>query len=141
MMNLKVLIPTEIFVDATVIKVVAEGENGSFCLLPRHVDFLSALVPGILAYTLESNQEIFLAINEGILVKQGDNIFVSTLQAVQDENLETLQETVEKKFKTLDEREKLIRSALAQFEATIIRHFHDISIAICLFFSLFYSHC
>ncbi|MGK7884849.1 MAG: F0F1 ATP synthase subunit epsilon [Crocosphaera sp.] len=125
-MHLKVLVPTEVFVDANVIKIVAEAENGSFCLLPHHIDFLAALVPGILSYTLENKEEVFLAINEGILVKQGNDIFVSTLQAVQDKDLETLQTTVSKKFRILDEREKLIRSALAKFEATIIRRFRDI---------------
>ncbi|MEA5534982.1 F0F1 ATP synthase subunit epsilon [Crocosphaera sp. XPORK-15E] len=127
-MNLKVLIPTEVFIDTTVTKIVAEAENGSFCLLPHHIDFVAALVPGILCYTLESNQEIFLAINEGILVKCGDDVFVSTLQAVADKDLETLKQTVETKFRVLDERERLMRSALAQFEATIIRRFQEIAI-------------
>ncbi len=127
-MHLKVLVPTEIFVDTKIIKIVAEGENGSFCLLPHHIDFLSALVPGILSYTLENQEEIFLAINEGILVKRGNDVFVSTLQAVADKDLETLQTTVTKKFRTLDEKEKLIRSALAKFEATIIRRFKDIGV-------------
>ncbi|MDJ0728853.1 MAG: F0F1 ATP synthase subunit epsilon [Crocosphaera sp.] len=128
-MYLKVLVPTEVFVDTNIIKIVAEAENGSFCLLPHHIDFLAVLVPGILSYTLEDNQEIFIAINEGILVKRGDYVFVSTLQAVQDKNLQTLQTTVTKKFRILDEREKLIRSALAKFEATIIRRFRDIGVS------------
>ncbi len=45
-MKLKVLLPTEIFINEEVEKVVAEADNGYFCLLPRHVDFVSALVPG-----------------------------------------------------------------------------------------------
>lgn len=127
-MHLKVLVPTEVFVDTQVTKIVAEAENGSFCLLPHHIDFLAALVPGIFSYTVEDKEEVFLAINEGILVKRGNDVFVSTLQAVQDKDLETLQTTVTKKFRVLDEREKLIRSALAKFEATIIRRFRDISL-------------
>ncbi len=127
-MHLKVLVPTEVFVDTKTTKIVAEAENGSFCLLPHHIDFVAALVPGILSYTLENKEEVFLAINEGILVKRGNDVFVSTLQAVQDKDLETLQTTVTKKFRILDEREKLIRSALAKFEATIIRRFRDIGI-------------
>ena len=49
-MQLKVLLPTQVLVDEPVSKVVAEGEDGSFCLLPRHVDFTSALVPGLLVF-------------------------------------------------------------------------------------------
>jgi F-type H+-transporting ATPase subunit epsilon len=50
-MNLKVLLPTEILIEREVTKIVAEAENGFFCILPRHVDFAAALVPGILAFT------------------------------------------------------------------------------------------
>jgi F-type H+-transporting ATPase subunit epsilon len=46
-MQLKILIPTKILVDCQVTKVIAEAENGHFCLLPHHVDFVAALVPGI----------------------------------------------------------------------------------------------
>ncbi|MGB5769685.1 MAG: F0F1 ATP synthase subunit epsilon [Crocosphaera sp.] len=127
-MRLKVLLPSEVFVDINVTKIVAEAENGSFCLLPHHIDFLAALVPGILSYTLESNEEIFMAINEGILVKCGDEIFVATLQAIQDNNLENLKQTVDTKFRRLDERDKLIRSALVKFEAIMMRRFQDIAI-------------
>jgi F-type H+-transporting ATPase subunit epsilon len=126
-MNLKVLIPTKILIDQDVTKVIAEAENGAFCLLPRHIDFLTALVPGILSFTIESGQEIFLAIDEGILVKQGEQVFVSTLQAIRDDHLETLQETVDQKFQVLNEQEKLTRSALAKFEIIIMRHFQQLS--------------
>ena len=49
-MKLTVLLPTEILVDEEVAKVVAEAQNGSFCLLPRHIDFVAALVPGLLSF-------------------------------------------------------------------------------------------
>lgn len=127
-MKLKVLLPTEVIVEQKVTKIVAEGQNGSFCLLPRHIDFVSALVPGILSFTLESEEEIFLAIDEGILVKCGSEVFVSTLNAVQDKNLNHLKQTVEEKFRTLDEGEKLTRSALAKFEASMVRRFRELTI-------------
>ena len=50
-MRLKVLLPTKILIDEEVTKVVAEAEDGSFCILPRHIDFVSALVPGIFSFT------------------------------------------------------------------------------------------
>ncbi len=128
-MNLKVLIPTKIFIDQVVTKVIAEAENGSFCLLPHHIDFLTALVPGILTFITESGQEMFLAIDEGILVKQGDMVFVSTLHAIQDDNLATLKQTVEKEFQVLNEQERLTRSALAKFEISIMRHFQNLNIS------------
>jgi len=50
-MNLKVLLPSQILVNLEAIKIVAEAENGSFCLLPHHIDFVASLTPGIFAYT------------------------------------------------------------------------------------------
>ncbi len=49
-MKLKILLPTEIMLDEEVTKVTAEAGNGSFCLLPRHIDFVAALVPGLLSF-------------------------------------------------------------------------------------------
>ncbi|HBE49542.1 MAG TPA: F0F1 ATP synthase subunit epsilon, partial [Cyanobacteria bacterium UBA11369] len=49
-MKLKVLLPTKILLEEEVSKITAEAANGSFCLLPRHIDFVTALVPGILIF-------------------------------------------------------------------------------------------
>ncbi|NEQ08172.1 MAG: F0F1 ATP synthase subunit epsilon [Moorea sp. SIO4E2] len=125
-MILKVLLPTEVLVERPVTKVIAEAENGSFCILPRHIDFVAALVPGILSFELESGKEAFIAVDEGILVKCGAEVLVSTLNAVCSDNLDQLKQTVEQQFRVLDEREKLTRSALAKFEASIMRRFKEL---------------
>jgi len=123
-MRLTVLLPTEILVDEEVAKVVAEAQNGSFCLLPRHIDFVAALVPGLLSFvkTMDRAEE-FLAVDEGLLVKCGPQVLVSTRQAVRGEELGRLRETVEKTFKVLSDQEKRARSALANLEANFIRRF------------------
>ncbi len=78
-MRLKVLLPTEVLVDQLVTKVIAEAENGSFCLLPRHIDFVAALAPGILSFEVESGQEGFVAVDQGILVLTFHGIFGSRI--------------------------------------------------------------
>ena len=123
-MRLTVLLPTEILVDEEVAKVVAEAQNGSFCLLPRHIDFVAALVPGLLSFVKTADgAEEFLAVDEGLLVKCGPQVLVSTRQAVRGEELGLLRETVEKTFKVLTDQEKRARSALANLEANFIRRF------------------
>jgi F-type H+-transporting ATPase subunit epsilon len=121
-MKLKVLLPTEIFLDQDVTKVIAEAENGSFCLLPRHIDFVSALVPGILSFESGSKEE-FLAVDEGILVKCASDIMVSTRRAIRGENLGEMRLVVEREFRTLNEREKKTNSILAKLEADFAKHF------------------
>ena len=126
-MKLKILIPTVVLVNEEVTKVIAEAENGHFCLLSNHIDFLAALVPGILSFTTDGGQEIFVAVDEGILVKCGSEVLVSTRNAIKGKNLETLKQTVAEQFQMLDEKEKLTRSALAQFEASMMRHFKELA--------------
>lgn len=123
-MRLTVLLPTEILVDEEVAKVVAEAQNGSFCLLPRHIDFVAALVPGLLYFVKTADgAEEFLAADEGLLVKCGPQVLVSTRQAVRGGELGLLRETVEKTFKVLTDQEKRARTALANLEANFIRRF------------------
>lgn len=125
-MNLKILLPTHILLEKAVVKVIAEAQNGSFCIKPRHVDFVSALVPGLLIYFDEMDQEVFVAVDEGILVKCGDEILVSTRHAVVGKNLQSLKKRVASDFRKLDEHERLARTALSRLEAGMVRHFIDL---------------
>jgi F-type H+-transporting ATPase subunit epsilon len=123
-MRLKVVVPNQVILDEVVSKIIAEAANGSFCLLPHHIDLVTVLVPGILEFTNSTTQ--YLAVDEGILVKHQDEVLVSTLNAVKSDHLETLKQTVAEHFHLLDEQERLTRSALTKFEANIIRHFREI---------------
>lgn len=121
-----ILLPAEVFFDREVAKVVAEAENGSFCLLPRHVDFVAALVPGLLRIFAADGTEEFYAVDEGILVKNKDDITVSTRSAVRVPDLGQARRVVEEKLKTLDDREKSARTAAARLEADLVRRFMEL---------------
>lgn len=123
---LRVLLPTEILADERVTKIIAHAENGSFCLLPRHIDFVAALAPGILSMTKQNGREEFIAVDRGILVKCGRDVFVSTPHAVRGEKLETLKRAVREQFHQLDERERTARSALSRLEADFVRRFVEL---------------
>lgn len=120
-MRLEVLTPTQVLVDAPAVKVVAESPDGLFCLLPRHVDFVTALVPGILYYTVEGGEERLVALDEGALVKCGPEVLVSTVHAVAGDDLEALQALVSETFLELDDDERRARGALARLEAGALR--------------------
>jgi F-type H+-transporting ATPase subunit epsilon len=125
-MRLKVLLPTQVLVDQEVGKVVAEAENGSFGMLPHHIDFVAALVPSILLYTTPDGDERYLGMDEGILVKCGSEVTVSTRSAFPGGDLHTLRETVHERYLELDDKEKLARSALARLEAGVVRRFIEL---------------
>jgi F-type H+-transporting ATPase subunit epsilon len=124
-MQLKVLLPTTVLVDEEVSKVIAEAENGSFCLLPRHVDFVTALVPCILSYWTQAGEH-FLALDEGTLVKVGRLVLVSSRNAVAHHSLEALRTTITEEFHSLDEHERQARTALARLEAAALQRFLEL---------------
>ncbi|ALP53866.1 ATP synthase F0F1 subunit epsilon [Candidatus Tenderia electrophaga] len=125
-MRLKLLLPTEVLVDTEVSKVVAEAENGSFCLLPRHVDFVAVLVPSIFYYTDHNHKEYLYAIDHGSLVKCGEQVSVSTMNAIQGDDLHSLERTIEERFIDLDEHERAARTALGRLEAGTVRRFMEL---------------
>ena len=122
-MRLKILVPTQVVVDEAVAKVTAEGEHGSFCLLPRHVDILAALVPGLLSFEHLDGREHFVAVDQGILVKRADEVMVSTGQAVRGGNLDALRATVHEEFLSLNDRERAAHAAVAKLEASFLRSY------------------
>ncbi len=124
-MNLKILLPNEVFLHREVVKVKAEAWNGHLCLLPRPIDFVAALPPGLLSYEDQEGHEHFLAIDEGMLVKCGPEVLVSTRSAAGDADLGSLKHVVEENFQLFDERERQARSATARLEAGLVRRFMD----------------
>jgi F-type H+-transporting ATPase subunit epsilon len=125
-MHLQVVLPTKILLELDVLKVNAEAENGMFCLLPHHLDFVATLAPSLLSVISSEDEETFLAIDQGILVKQGDRVIVATQHAVQDGDLGMLKQTIEQQFHLIDEREKIARSVLAKLEISTIKGFIEL---------------
>ncbi|MDH4243155.1 MAG: F0F1 ATP synthase subunit epsilon [Nitrospira sp.] len=124
LMNLKVLLPFQIFVEKTgVSRIVAETSEGSFGLLPHRLDCVAALAPGILVYENEEEGEVYVAVDEGVLVKTGLDVLVSVRNAIGGTDLDTLHEAVEREFLNLDEQEMSVRSVLAKLESGFIRRF------------------
>jgi len=121
-MNLKVLLPFQIFADKTgVARIVAETREGSFGLLPHRLDCVAALVPGILIYQTESDGEVLVAVDEGVLVKTGPDVLVSVRRAIGGTDLGQLRAAVEKEFLTLDEHEQSVRLVVAKLETGFLR--------------------
>jgi F-type H+-transporting ATPase subunit epsilon len=125
-MKLKVVTPSEIAEYDEIGKIVAEDVMGSFCLLPDHIDFVTALVPGILAYTGNDGTEKVIAVDEGVLVKKGMEVMVSARNMVQGDGLGSLEEALDKQIGNLDEAEKKTREILVKLEAEFVKHFKEL---------------
>jgi F-type H+-transporting ATPase subunit epsilon len=123
-MELKVLLPSEIFAQRhDVTRIVAETRDGSFGILPHRLDCVAALVPGILLYETTDTSTVYLAIDEGVMVKTGPNVLVSVRRAVAGTRLGDLQQVVKREFLLLDTHEREVRAAIAKMEAAVVGRF------------------
>lgn len=121
-MNLKILLPFQVFAEKSdVLRIVAETPRGSFGLLPRRLDCVAALAPGILTYETKAEGEVFVAVDEGVLIKAGPNVLVSVRRALGGTDLGQLREGIEREFLTLDENEKSVRLVTAKLETGLLR--------------------
>jgi F-type H+-transporting ATPase subunit epsilon len=122
LMNLKVLLPFGVFAEESgVSRIVAETYEGSFGLLPHRLDCVAALQPGILIYQTHARGEVYVAVDEGVLVKTGYDVLVSVRNAIGGTELSQLREAVEREFMTLSEQEQNVRSVMAKIETSFIR--------------------
>lgn len=128
LMTLKVLLPFEVFAEETgVTRIVVETAQGSFGLLPQRLDCVAALVPGILSFQSEGQgedqSEVFLAVDEGVLVKTGPDVAVTVRRALRGHDLARLREAVLQEFLALDAQEEAMRTAMARLETGFLRRF------------------
>jgi F-type H+-transporting ATPase subunit epsilon len=121
-MMLKILLPNEVFAKhQNVLRIIVETIDGSYGLLPNRRDCTAALVPGILTYQIGSEKEMYIAVDQGIFVKKGNEVFISVRQAIQGIGLSQLRDTVKAKFLTLDEKQQEIRFAMDKLESSFLQ--------------------
>jgi F-type H+-transporting ATPase subunit epsilon len=86
---------------------------------------VGALVPGILTFETGSGEKVYVAIDEGVLIKAGTDVLISVRNAIADTDLTTLREVVRKMFLDIDLQERSVRQAMAKMESSFIRRFAE----------------
>jgi F-type H+-transporting ATPase subunit epsilon len=120
-MNLKVLLPFQIFADVTgVSRIVAETSDGEYGLLPHRLDCVATLVPGILTYEAHGSGPVYVAVDVGLMVKAGEDVLVSVRHAIGGTDLGQLHEAVKRDFLKVDEQERDVRAAVARMEGGFV---------------------
>jgi F-type H+-transporting ATPase subunit epsilon len=123
-MQVKILLPFRVFAEKTgVLGLVAETEEGALGLLPNRRDCVAGLCPGILSLKTAVEHEEYIALDEGILVKSGDQVLISVRNAIGGVDLSELHKAVEREFLHISEEEKSLRSTLAKLEVDFVRRF------------------
>jgi F-type H+-transporting ATPase subunit epsilon len=122
LMDLKILLPFQVFTKKTgITRIVAETSSGALGLLPRRLDFVAALVPGILTYEGETGGEVYVAVDQGVMIKIGLSVLVSVRNAIEGVDLSRLREEIKREYLTLDEQEKSVLSITSKLESGLVR--------------------
>ena len=124
-MRLQIMLPYKTILERTIYKITAPGIEGQFQVFPKHIDGTWILKAGVLLIGVkeDSDQEIYFAISQGVLVKEGSRLYLSCFQAIRGDSLETLSQTVRKDLETYDESEKRARQALHKLETDTVKRF------------------
>ncbi len=126
-MNLKILLPFQIFTEKKgVTRIVAETPEGGFGLWPHRLDCVAALTPGILIYHGEAGEEVYVAVDQGVIIKTGMDVLVSVRNAIGGTDLGQLRAAVNREFLSLNEQEQNIRSVSAKLETGLIRRLAEL---------------
>ena len=70
---------------------------------------------------------MFVAVDEGVLVKTGASVLVSVRRALSGTDLGHLRDAVKREFLTLNEREQDMRSAMTKLEVGFVRRLASLS--------------
>ena len=125
-MQVTLHLPTRTLFSGTATQLFAVAQNGSFGMLPNHIDFITALVPSVLILQTPEGEERVFGIDEGLLVKKGHVVDIAVRRGVMGDDLDTLRETVRETFVDIDENERIARSALSRIEANMARSFAEL---------------
>ena len=120
-MKLDILLPAQRLLRRTdVLRIVAETADGSFGLLPRRRDCVAALAPGIFSFETAADGEVFVAVDDGVLIKAGADGVVSGRRAMIGADLGTLRAAVEREFRAEDELARQLREAMDKLEIAFL---------------------
>ena len=119
-MNLRVMTPSSVALNAQVSQVTVDAVDGFFTLKPKHVDFINALKPGIITYK-KADKEAFIACNRGVIVKKGEEVSISTPLAILGENLDELKKKIAIDFQNMEEERKEVRVSMARLEVGLTK--------------------
>ena len=127
-MHLKINIPDRVAVNETgIASIVAESPGGFFGILPHRLDCIAVLVPGILFVQPNGQDEYYIAIDDGVLVKTGLEVVVSVRNAIVGRDLHKMKERVEQEFLQRSEQEQNVRLVLAKIEDDFTRLYREVS--------------
>lgn len=122
-MRLLITTPLSIVVDESGVRAVrAEDASGNFGILPGHADFLTSLIISVVSWKSGDGIRHYCAVRRGVMsVTAGQDIAIATREAVRNEDLASLEETVLVQFRADIEAEHVERVESTRLQLNAIR--------------------
>lgn len=122
-MTLAIYLPHQLLLKMEkVIFISYETETGSYGLLPNRLDCISDLVPSILTFRTDV-EEVYVAVDEGILIKTDDKVTISTRNGFSSSDLGQLQALVEETYLQQNEKETRVKKVIDQLESEFLKRY------------------
>jgi F-type H+-transporting ATPase subunit epsilon len=124
-LNLRIYTPNGLFVEEVITKVTVTGNEGCYTILPKHIDYVSSFEDGTLCFTRQNGEKAFVGVGQGILIKCGREVQISTFNAIAGgDTTKTLREAVKDNFdekKTSVDVEKKLKTSLRSMEFELFK--------------------
>jgi F-type H+-transporting ATPase subunit epsilon len=125
--RLVVRTPDAVVVDREVEHVRAEDASGTFGLLSRHADFVTALEVSVVVYRDAERREHFVAVRGGLLtMSDGALVSVLTREAEASDDLTTLSRDVLARFRSRGAAEARARASAGKLQGALLQHVSEL---------------
>lgn len=122
-MRLVVTTPTTVILDRDDVGYVrAEDETGAFGIMPGHADFMTVLTVSVITWRNSDEKDHYIAVRGGVLtVQDGSTIEVATRDAISDQSLGTLHDSILDRFRRDEDAEEQTRVSTTRLHLAAIR--------------------
>ena len=122
-MRLVVTTPTAVILDRDDVSYVrAEDETGAFGIMRGHADFMTVLSVSVITWRNNDEKDHFIAVRGGVLtVQDGTTVEVATRDAISDQTLGTLDQSILDRFRQDEEAEEQTRVSTTRLHLAAIR--------------------
>lgn len=125
-LNLRIYTPSQLFLEEVIKKVSVYGKEGFYTILPNHIDYISSFDDGIIIFEKQDSSKIFIGVNQGVLIKTGREIQISTFSAVYGgtslDELKNVLKTLIEKEEELMNLDKKLKVSLRNIEINLFNN-------------------
>lgn len=120
--TLDIILPYQQFMHhSDVTGIIAETDRGSFGLLPHRLDCVATISPGIVVFRTKSVNEIWVAVDNGFLLKTGLAVTISVRNAFSGPDPVNLKRIVRNEFSVISDIDKKVKTIMLKLENNLIQ--------------------